>query len=111
MHAPPLTPRQLVGHQEAGALVVDVRTDLQFDDAHVPGAVCITALRGGFGSRLAWIADHDQPVVFVGRDDADALAAAELAQAVGDHERRRPPRGRDDELARGAPRRRRASSG
>src|SRR3954465_9708857 len=78
----PLTPRQLVGHQEAGALVVDVRTDLQFDDAHVPGAVCITALRGGFGSRLAWIADRDQPVVFVGRDDADALAGAELAQAV-----------------------------
>jgi hydroxyacylglutathione hydrolase len=80
--APPLTPRQLVGHQEAGALVVDVRTELQFDDAHVPGAVCITALRGGFGSRLAWLADHDEPVVFVGRDDADALAAAELAQAV-----------------------------
>src|SRR5215217_308284 len=78
----PLTPRQLVGHQEAGALVVDVRTELQFDDAHVPGAVCITALRGGFGSRLAWLADHDEPVVFVGRDDADALAAAELAQAV-----------------------------
>src|SRR3954454_24889048 len=82
VHAPPLTPRQLLGHQKAGALVVDVRTDLQFDDAHVPGAVCITALRGGFGSRLAWIADRDQPVVFVGRDDADALAAAELAQAV-----------------------------
>ena len=82
VHAPPLTPRQLVGHQEAGALVVDVRTDLLFDDAHVPGAICITALRGGFGSRLAWIADPDQPVVFVGRDDADALAAAELAQAV-----------------------------
>jgi rhodanese-related sulfurtransferase len=82
VHAPPLTPRQLLGHQHAGALVVDVRTDVQFDDAHVPGAVCITALRGGFGSRLAWIADRDQPVVFVGRDDADALVAAELAQAV-----------------------------
>jgi hydroxyacylglutathione hydrolase len=82
VHAPLLTPRQLVGRQEAGALVVDVRTDLQFDDAHIPGAICITALRGGFGSRLAWIADPDQAVVFVGRDDADALAAAELAQAV-----------------------------
>jgi len=83
VHAPPLTPRQLLGHQGARALVVDVRTEMQFDDAHVPGAVCITALRGGFGSRLAWIADHDQPVVFVGRDDDDALAAAGLAQAVG----------------------------
>jgi glyoxylase-like metal-dependent hydrolase (beta-lactamase superfamily II)/rhodanese-related sulfurtransferase len=80
--APPLTPRQVAQHHDEGALVVDVRTDQQFDDAHVPGAVCITALRGGFGSRLAWIADHDQPVVFVGRDDADASAAAELAAAV-----------------------------
>jgi hydroxyacylglutathione hydrolase len=82
VHAPPLTPRQLVGHLDAGALVVDVRTELQFDDAHVPGAICITALRGGFGSRLAWLADPDRPVVFVGRDDGDALAGAELAQAV-----------------------------
>jgi hydroxyacylglutathione hydrolase len=82
VHLPPLTPHELVGHQEAGALVVDVRTDLQFDDAHIPGAVCVTALRGGFGSRLAWIADRDQPVVFVGDHDEDALAAAALAQAV-----------------------------
>jgi glyoxylase-like metal-dependent hydrolase (beta-lactamase superfamily II)/rhodanese-related sulfurtransferase len=81
-YAPPLTPRQVAQHQDAGALVVDVRTDVQFDDAHIPGAVCITALRGGFGSRLAWIADHDEPVVFAGRDDADAEAAAELAAAV-----------------------------
>jgi hydroxyacylglutathione hydrolase len=59
-----------------------VRTDAQFDDAHIPGAVCITALRGGFGSRLAWIAGQDHEVVLVGRDDTDALAAADLARAV-----------------------------
>ncbi len=79
----PLTPRQLEAHQRAGALVVDVRTDLQFDDAHVPGAVAITALRSGFGSKLAWIVEPDQDVVLVGRDDAEALQAAELAAAVG----------------------------
>jgi hydroxyacylglutathione hydrolase len=80
--APPLTPRQVAQHQASGAMVVDVRTDLQFDDAHVPGAVCVTALRGGFGSRLAWISSPGQPVVFVGRDDEDAAAAARLAAAV-----------------------------
>jgi rhodanese-related sulfurtransferase len=80
--APPLTPRQVAQHQADGALVVDVRTDLQFDDAHVPGAVCLTALRGGFGSRLAWIAVAGQPIVFVGRDEQDAAAAARLAAAV-----------------------------
>ena len=79
----PLTPRQVELAQREGALVVDVRTDQQFDDAHIPGAVCITALRAGFGSRLAWIARRDQPVVVVGRDDADAGRAVQLAAAVG----------------------------
>jgi hydroxyacylglutathione hydrolase len=81
--AHPLTPRQVEQHQRDGALVVDVRTDLQFDDAHIPGAVAITALRAGFGSKLAWIARHDQPVVIVGRDDDDAAHAVQLAAAVG----------------------------
>ena len=79
----PLAPRQLEQHVAHGALLVDVRTDQQFDDAHVPGAVCIPTLRAGFGSRLAWIADREQDVVFVGRDDADGHTAAELAVAVG----------------------------
>jgi hydroxyacylglutathione hydrolase len=79
----PLTPRQVEERQRAGALLVDVRTNLQFDDAHIPGAVAITMLHAGFGSRLAWIADRDQPIVLVGRDDEDALRAARLAAAVG----------------------------
>ena len=79
----PLTPRQVEQAQAQGALVVDVRTDLQFDDAHIPRSVSNTALRAGFGTKLAWIADSEQPVVLVGRDDDDAYRAAELAAAVG----------------------------
>jgi hydroxyacylglutathione hydrolase len=79
----PLVPRQLDAAAERGALVVDVRTDLQFDEAHVPGAVAITALRAGFGSKLAWLADREQDIVLVGRDDDEALRAARLASAVG----------------------------
>jgi hydroxyacylglutathione hydrolase len=79
----PLTPRQVEVQRSADALVVDVRTDVQFDDAHIPGAVCNPAIRSGFGTKLAWVADHDQPIVLVGRDDADALRAAHLAAAVG----------------------------
>jgi hydroxyacylglutathione hydrolase len=81
--AHPLTPRQVRQVQGDGALVVDVRTELQFDEAHIPGAVCITARRAGFGSKLAWIARPDQPIALVGRDSEDALEAAELAGAVG----------------------------
>ena len=69
----PLTARQVEMKCGEGALVVDVRTDQQFDEAHIPGAVCITALSAGFGSRLAWIADRAQEIVLVGRDDDDAL--------------------------------------
>ncbi|MEA2467680.1 MAG: hydroxyacylglutathione hydrolase [Thermoleophilaceae bacterium] len=66
-----------------GALIVDVRTDLQFDEAHIPGAVAITALRAGFGTKLAWIADREQEIVLVGRDDDEGRRAATLATAVG----------------------------
>jgi hydroxyacylglutathione hydrolase len=81
--AHPLTPRQIQQAHRDGALVVDVRTELQFDEAHIPGAVCITARRAGFGSKLAWIAEPDQPLALVGRDNDDALEAAALAAAVG----------------------------
>ena len=78
----PITARQVEQARGDGALLVDVRTDLQFDDAHIPGAVCITALHAGFGSKLAWLADRGQDIVLVGRDDEDARHAAQLAAAV-----------------------------
>jgi len=81
--AHPLTPRQLQQAQADDALAVDVRTELQYDEAHIPGALCITSRRAGFGSKLAWLARPDQPLILIGRDDEDALDAARLAGAVG----------------------------
>jgi hydroxyacylglutathione hydrolase len=79
----PLAPRQVEQRRVEGALIVDVRTDIQFDEAHIPGAVCITMLHAGFGTKLAWVADREQEIVLVGRDDADGRHAARLATAVG----------------------------
>jgi len=79
----PLAPRQLELKRVEGALPVDVRTDLQFDEAHIPGSVCITILSAGFGTKLAWVADLGQEIVLIGRDDDDARRAAKLAVAVG----------------------------
>jgi rhodanese-related sulfurtransferase len=84
----PLSPRQLEQKRAAGALLVDVRTDQQFDDAHIPGALCIPMLSAGFGSKLAWLADREQETIFVGRDDADgrhAVAAGLLQRAGAAH--------------------------
>jgi hydroxyacylglutathione hydrolase len=78
----PLAPRQ-VEQLARHALLVDVRTDQQFDDAHLPGAVAIPMLHAGFGSRLAWLADRNQQIVFAGRDDEDGRRAGKLAVAVG----------------------------
>ena len=80
---PPLTPRQLDEKRKQGALLVDVRTDLQFDEAHIPDSVSNSAQRAGFGTKLAWIADRDQEIVLIGRDDDEAFNAAVLAVAVG----------------------------
>jgi glyoxylase-like metal-dependent hydrolase (beta-lactamase superfamily II)/rhodanese-related sulfurtransferase len=79
----PLAPRQVELKRRAGALIVDVRTDLQFDEAHITGAIAITALHAGFGTKLAWVADREQEIVLVGRDDDEGRAAAKLATAVG----------------------------
>jgi glyoxylase-like metal-dependent hydrolase (beta-lactamase superfamily II)/rhodanese-related sulfurtransferase len=79
----PLVPRQVEQHRTDGALLVDVRTDLQFDEAHILGAVSNTMLRAGFGTKLAWLAEPGQDIVFIGRDDADGQRAAMLAAAVG----------------------------
>ncbi|MBV9716492.1 MAG: MBL fold metallo-hydrolase [Solirubrobacterales bacterium] len=78
-----LAPRQVEQKRRAAALLVDVRTDHQFDDAHIPGAICNPMLRAGFGSKLAWLADREQEVVFIGRDDEDGRRAGQLAVAVG----------------------------
>jgi glyoxylase-like metal-dependent hydrolase (beta-lactamase superfamily II)/rhodanese-related sulfurtransferase len=79
----PLAPRQLEQKRADGAMLVDVRTDLQFDEAHIGGSVSITMLRAGFGTRLAWVADPGQEIVLIGRDDEDARRAAKLAVAIG----------------------------
>lgn len=83
VEAPALYAHQVELKRQAGTLLIDVRTDLQFDDVHIAGSICIPSFSPGFGSKLAWLADHDQEVIFVGRDDADGQRAARLALAVG----------------------------
>ncbi len=72
----PLAPRQVEQQRAAGAMLVDVRTDQQFDDAHIPGAVAIPMLLRRLRDRLAWLADREQEIVLVGRDDEDGRRAA-----------------------------------
>jgi glyoxylase-like metal-dependent hydrolase (beta-lactamase superfamily II)/rhodanese-related sulfurtransferase len=83
VEAAALYPEQLERKREEGAMLVDVRTDLQFDDVHIRGSICIPSFSSGFGSKLAWLADHEREIVFIGRDDEDGRRASRLALAVG----------------------------
>jgi hydroxyacylglutathione hydrolase len=83
VEVPALYPHQVQLKRAEGALLVDVRTDLQFDDVHIDGSICIPSFSSGFGSKLAWIADHEREIVFIGRDDRDGRRAAQLALSVG----------------------------
>ena len=78
-----LSPHQVETYRARGALVIDLRGDREFDDAHIPGAVWIAVGRAGFGTKLAWVVRPGQAVVFAGRDDEDGARAARLAAAVG----------------------------
>jgi glyoxylase-like metal-dependent hydrolase (beta-lactamase superfamily II)/rhodanese-related sulfurtransferase len=79
----PLFPHEVELRQAAGAAVVDVRTDLQFAEGHVPGSISIPLHKGGFGTKLAWVAGGSEQIVFVGSDDDDGRRAGALAAAVG----------------------------
>ena len=96
----PFTPRQVEQRRAEGAMIVDVRTDLQFDEAHIPGAVCITMLRQGFGTKLSWVADPRQEIVLVGRDDDDASRCRAARHGGRRPHAERCSCRRDDQLAR-----------
>ena len=80
---PRLFPHELEQRLRDGAVVVDVRTDLQFGEGHVPGSISIPLHKGGFGTKLAWVAGGAEQIVFVGSDDDDGRRAGALAAAVG----------------------------
>ena len=78
-----LFPHEVQQRQREGALVVDVRTDVQFAEGHVPGAISIPVQRGGFGTKLAWLAGGGDQIIFIGSDEQIARRAGRLAAAVG----------------------------
>lgn len=78
-----LYPGQLTARQLESAALIDVRTDVQFAAGHIPGAISIPTNRGGFGTKVAWVAAGAPQLIFVGRDDSDGRHAATLAAAVG----------------------------
>jgi hydroxyacylglutathione hydrolase len=78
-----LTPRRFEAAIAAGAFAVDSRTNEQFDEAHIPGAISASGYDTGFATKVAQVVPPDAEVVVVAASDGNELAAAELLAAVG----------------------------
>ena len=66
-----------------GAILVDARTNEQFDEAHIPGAISASAYDTGFATKVAQVVAEDVELIVVAASDGYELEAAELLASVG----------------------------
>ena len=64
-------------------MVIDARTNDQFDEAHIPGALSASAYDTGFGTKVANTVAADAELIVVAASDGYELEAAELLASVG----------------------------
>src|SRR5919199_240374 len=79
----PLVPARVKQLIEGGAIAVDGRDPVEFDAAHVPGAINVTITRSAVGTRAAWVIDPETEVVLVGGSDDEARRLGRLLAAGG----------------------------
>jgi glyoxylase-like metal-dependent hydrolase (beta-lactamase superfamily II)/rhodanese-related sulfurtransferase len=79
----PAAPLEIEEAISAGAIVIDARTNEQFDEAHIPGALSVSAYDTGFGTKVAEVVPADSRLVVVAASDGYELEAARLLASVG----------------------------
>jgi len=79
----PLAPRAVEAAIAEGALLVDARTNEQFDEAHVPGAISASAFETGFATKVARVVPAGAELIVIAASDGYELEAAELLASVG----------------------------
>ena len=79
----PLSPRGVTAALADDAIVVDARTNEQFDEAHIPGAISASVYETGFATKVGHVAAVETEVIVVAASDAYELEAAELLASVG----------------------------
>jgi hydroxyacylglutathione hydrolase len=79
----PLSPHEVEELVEAGAVVIDGRTNEQFDEAHIEGALSASAYDTGFATKVSRVALEGTDIVMVAASDGDERRAAQLLASVG----------------------------
>ena len=78
-----LTPHEVEEAVAAGAVVIDGRTNEQFDESHIAGALSTSAYDTGFATKVSRVAPDGAEIIVVAASDGDERHAAELLAAVG----------------------------
>jgi hydroxyacylglutathione hydrolase len=78
-----LTPHEVEEAVAAGAVVIDGRTNEEFDEAHIAGALSTSSYDTGFATKVSRVAPAGAEIVMVAASDGDERDAAELLAAVG----------------------------
>ena len=79
----PLSPRAVEIAIAEGAVLVDARTNEQFDEAHIPGAISASAYETGFATKVGRVVPGDGELIVVAASDGYELDAAEQLASVG----------------------------
>jgi hydroxyacylglutathione hydrolase len=79
----PMTPYEVEEAVAAGAVVIDGRTNEQFDEAHIAGALSTSSYDTGFATKVSRVAPDGAEVIVVAASNGDERAAAELLASVG----------------------------
>jgi glyoxylase-like metal-dependent hydrolase (beta-lactamase superfamily II)/rhodanese-related sulfurtransferase len=79
----PMTPYEVEEAVANGAVVIDGRTNDQFDEAHIAGALSTSSYDTGFATKVSRVAPAGAEIVVVAASDGDERHAAELLAAVG----------------------------
>ncbi len=82
------TPAPLSTHEveelvEQGAVVIDGRTNEQFDEAHIEGALSASAYDTGFATKVSRVAPVGSDIVVVAASSGDERRAAQMLASVG----------------------------
>ena len=81
--AAPMSPHAVESAIAAGAILVDARTNDQFDEAHIPGAISSSANDTGFATKVARVVGPEVELIVVAASDGHELEAASLLASVG----------------------------
>ena len=79
----PLSPRAVEIAIAEGAVLIDARTNEQFDEAHIAGAISASAYETGFATKVGRVVAGDTDLIVVAASDGYELEAAEQLASVG----------------------------